>query len=1080
MTRDITEQERMLEALRDSDGQQRALMDAFPGLIAVIDQDFVYTYVNQRQARLLGKPALEIVGRHMRDILGEQGFAENAIEVARAARGERAVAERHYAATADRPRVDLQITHVMGAAGSATLQRYYAFGVDITDRKRAEEAQLQAREEAERANRAKSAFLASVSHEFRTPLNAILGFSQMLRSDGQMSQLSSDNAGEIERAGQHLLLLVNDLIDLGRVEAGHLELSLARVPVEAVINDSLSLVAPLAAQQGIRIVYSGGDARNAMVLADAVRLRQIIINLLSNAIKYNRTDGTVRVSCQRRTSTDGKNAPVVRIAVKDTGFGIPTERADGIFSAFDRLGAERGAVEGTGIGLVITKRLVNAMGGAIGYESRVDEGSTFWVDLAQAAQAPSGVRKAGSPVTRVVRPRLHKATPRVLVAEDYAPNQAVLKLQLASLGCEVDGVNDGTAALAKWSGAAYDLILTDLDMPSMDGLELARTVRLREKARGGRIPIIALSAAVLGAERAHCAEAGMDDLLTKPISLEGLAAMLERWLGGAPRAVAAQPLAAGADSNAAIGEPATAILDVDHLYRVLGRISTTQARALLATFMDAAQSGLTDLAEGSRSRAALVREMHRQQSSARTVGALRYAELALGIEQQARTEGVPVDIVQDVRRLEKALALVRQEVLHLDSAEPTSAPAPLVPDPSGAAMCSSVLVVDDDPVVLMQMQQMLASIGVAEVLSARNGVEAILRMSRRKEPLEVVVCDLNMPEMDGVEMIRRFGQSGFRGGLILMSGADEQLMTTVGKLAELQGLTVLGQIHKPATPEAMRGLLRLASSVPIDRQPVRSGSVLTPDAIRAGIAASEFSVWLQPKVNAETLEPVGVEALARWRQKDGSYVPPDLFIVVAERSGIIGELSGVLLAQALQQGARLHAAGFLLTVSINLSALWLDDLNLPDLMLRSVLAVKLTPADIILEVTETGVTKDLAIALDVLTRLRLKGFGLSIDDFGIGYSSFEQLGRIPFTEMKLDRSFVNRGTQDSAARAILESSMAMAQKLKLTTVAEGVETEGELELMRDLGCDNVQGYLIAKPMPADELIAWLQRHRVEG
>ena len=394
-------------------------------------------------------------------------------------------------------------------------------------------------------------------------------------------------------------------------------------------------------------------------------------------------------------------------------------------------------------------------------------------------------------------------------------------------------------------------------------------------------------------------------------------------------------------------------------------------------------------------------------------------------------------------------------------------------------MCSSVLVVDDDPVVLMQMQQMLGGIGVADVLSARNGVEAILLMSRRKTPLDVVVCDLNMPEMDGVEMIRRFGQSGFRGGLILMSGADEQLITTVAKLAELQGLKVLGQIHKPATPDAMRDLLRLAPSAPVDRQPVALGSVLTPDAIRAGIAADEFSVWLQPKVNAETLEPTGVEALARWRRKDGSYVPPDLFIVVAERAGIIDELSGVLLAHALQQGARLHAAGFPLNISVNLSALWLDDLSLPDLMLRSVRAVKLSPADIILEVTETGVTKDLAIALDVLTRLRLKGFGLSIDDFGIGYSSFEQLGRIPFTEMKLDRSFVNRGTQDSAARAILESSMAMAQKLELTTVAEGVETESELELMRDLGCESVQGYLIARPMPVEELILWLQRRRDE-
>jgi EAL domain-containing protein (putative c-di-GMP-specific phosphodiesterase class I) len=311
-----------------------------------------------------------------------------------------------------------------------------------------------------------------------------------------------------------------------------------------------------------------------------------------------------------------------------------------------------------------------------------------------------------------------------------------------------------------------------------------------------------------------------------------------------------------------------------------------------------------------------------------------------------------------------------------------------------------------------------------------------------------------------------------------MSGANDQLLTTVRKLAELQGLTVLGQIHKPVTPEAMQALLRNTSAVPAERRLVSRGIVATPEVIRAGIAADEFSVWLQPKVNARTLEPVGVEALARWRQADGSYVPPDLFIVVAEREGIIGELSRVLVAKALKEGARLHAAGFPLKISVNLSAMWLDDLNLPDLMLQSVLAVKLVPADIILEVTETGVAKDMAIALDVLTRLRLKGFGLSIDDFGIGYSSFEQLGRIPFTEMKLDRSFVSRGSKDSAAHAILESSMDMACKLELVTVAEGVETQAELELMRDLGCDAVQGYLIAKPMPIDELIQWLRQHTV--
>lgn len=1083
VTRDISAQVQALEARRASDGQQRALMDAFPGYVSVIDQDFVYTYVNARTASLFGVPVDAMVGQHALRFVGEQRYLQTRQQIERLREGQNVVGERHYEAAAHRPEVYLQVTHVLGAKGQRGLQRYYAFGVDITDLKRAEEGLRAAKDEAERANRAKSAFLASVSHELRTPLNAILGFSQLLRAQAQLSPLAGDNAGEIERAGHHLLSLVDDLIDLGGVEAGQLELTMAPVAVESVINESLSMVAPLAANQGIRIVFEGGDARHAVVSADAVRLRQIIINLLSNAIKYNRPDGTVRVSCAYQGSESTEGSAAVRIAVRDTGLGIEPAMVSRVFSAFERLGAERGQIEGTGIGLAISRRLVSAMGGRIGFDSRVHEGSTFWIDLPVfQPSAPTGL-------TQGVRPMLSGAgrVPRVLVAEDYGPNQAVLMQQLRVIGCEVDVVNDGVAALALWKERHYALILSDLDMPRMGGHALARAIRAHARdPQGERVPIIAISAAVVAGERGRCIASGMDDMLTKPISLEALRAMVQRWLK--PQEGLFEPANADADAAPVVADSHTReqpesepVLDLAALYQVLGRVSTDKARALIATFVVSADAGLRALAQPGQGKAQVAREMHRQIASARTVGAMRYARLALALEQVARMHDAG-QWAAPLRDLQHALEQVRMQAGELEHQEAMSLPVPLDAqmqgETPGDALVASVLVVDDDPVVLMQMQQMLATIGVQQVLTARDGVQAIALMGSNSAPVDVVVCDLNMPEMDGVEMIRRFGQSGFHGALVLMSGADEQLLTTVGNLAQLQGLTVLGQVQKPATPQRMRTLLRrTVAAAGGGQQESGPGSPTTPLAILAGIRDQAFSIWFQPKVDAHSLEPVGAEALARWRQADGSFISPNLFIVAAERAGIIGQLSGVLLQLALREAAAMRAAGYPMAISLNLSALWLDDLNLPDLLLRSALEQGLRPADITFEVTETGVTKDIAIALDVLTRLRLKGFGLSIDDFGIGYSSFEQLGRIPFTEMKLDRSFVQRSTHDAAARAILESSMAMAGKLMLRTVAEGVETEGELQLMRELGFDEVQGYLIARPMPRDELLRWLRERR---
>ena len=268
-----------------------------------------------------------------------------------------------------------------------------AWFYDITERKRTEEELIRyrhhleklvetrtaeldaARIVAESANRTKSEFLSSMSHELRTPLNAILGYAQLFSMNPDLSDDIKEQARDIENAGRHLLALINDMIDLSRIEAGKMELSVEPVSVRAVTADAMAMVASLAETHGIGLVDVDCAGREDMVVhADNIRLRQVLINLLSNAIKYNRPHGSVRLACQAR---DGK----VRISVADTGLGIPADKQSRIFNSFDRLGRETGAVEGTGIGLVITKRIVEAMGGSIGFDSTAGLGSTFWVEL---------------------------------------------------------------------------------------------------------------------------------------------------------------------------------------------------------------------------------------------------------------------------------------------------------------------------------------------------------------------------------------------------------------------------------------------------------------------------------------------------------------------------------------------------------------------------------------------------------------------------------------------------------------------------------------------------------------------------
>src|SRR5512139_78923 len=1042
------ESEATAQALQQSELRYRSMLESTSDWVWEVDTHGVFTFASNKVRDLLGYAPEEVVGKTPFDFMPPAearhvGWAFRDITVNRWPFSGLENVNLHR----DGREVVLETSGVPIFDAAGNYRGYRGIDRDITARRQEQDALLRAKEAAEASSHAKSLFLSSISHELRTPLNAILGHAQLLAMQEGMPEPASISAEEIMQAGNSLLLLVNCVIELAEIESGGVEMQTEALAVSGVMDDCLAHNATAARVRRIPLDCAVSCDR-CLVMADRHALLQVLNHLVANAIKYNHDGGQVSLGC--RALDNGR----IRLSVTDTGPGIaPADRAH-LFVPFDRLGAEKGQISGAGIGLAISQRLVEAMSGSIGVDSPPGGGSTFWVELPAAA---TGTACAGC----TPAPALRKgglAGARVLVAEDYVPNQTILQLQLTTLGCQADLADDGAAALEKWRAGGHDLILADLNMPVMGGLALARAVRAHEADSGRHTPIVCITAADHADELAQCREAGIDDVLAKPIALDALRGKLARWLGEAASDAAA-PQASG-----------DAVLDLDCLYQVLGEVNVEQGRALVATFLRTAAEGLQQLASAPAG-AAVAREMHKQKSSARTVGALRYAALAGALEQAAKQDH-GAGLAAPLAELREALGEVEAAYagLRADAGRAALQPLPL-------AGHGALLVVDDDPVVLQQMAAMLATLGVAEVLTASNGMDALRLLNERNGSVEALVCDLNMPGMDGVELIRLFGRSGYRGGLVLMSGADEKVLSTVGKLADLQGLRVLGQVQKPVTPEQMTGLLSRRGKPRPRKRPASAPLEASPQAIRDGIARDEFTVWFQPKVDAGTLMPVGVEALARWQHPLHGILSPDVFIGVAEREGLVGELSQILASKALMEGARLHEAGFRLSIAVNLSGLWLDDLQLPDFMLATTQAAGLRPADLILEVTETGVMKELTTALDVLTRLRLKGFGLSIDDFGIGYSSFEQLDRIPFTELKLDRSFVHKGSTDATARAILQGSMDMARRMALATVAEGVETDADLELVRAMGCDRVQGYLIAAPMPTAELIAWLRAGR---
>jgi EAL domain-containing protein (putative c-di-GMP-specific phosphodiesterase class I)/AmiR/NasT family two-component response regulator len=402
----------------------------------------------------------------------------------------------------------------------------------------------------------------------------------------------------------------------------------------------------------------------------------------------------------------------------------------------------------------------------------------------------------------------------------------------------------------------------------------------------------------------------------------------------------------------------------------------------------------------------------------------------------------------------------------------------MVPPASSSAI-ASLLVVDDNIVQRIQVVALCRELGIEMIYEAGSGAEALALLSMLVLPPDIALVDLEMPGMDGVELIESLHERGLSIPLVVVSSREVVLINTVETMARNLGIPVVAGIRKPLRREALAAAF---DSWDRERAPLDddTGHVpalpIAPEELEAAIASGAIAVHYQPKVDMARGVVCGVEALARWTHPVHGEIRPDHFVQLAEREGMIHALTLSVLRQAFGVAALWNERGLQLTMAVNLSPRLLEDPALVRELSALLDEHGLEAHQVVLEITESSVVDCMGVALGVLARLRLKGFGLSIDDYGTGFSSMQQLARIPFSELKIDRGFVHGAHQRTNLRVILQSALDMSRQLGLVTVAEGIETLADWQLVRDSGCGVGQGFLVSPAMPAPALPDWVAQH----
>lgn len=386
-----------------------------------------------------------------------------------------------------------------------------------------------------------------------------------------------------------------------------------------------------------------------------------------------------------------------------------------------------------------------------------------------------------------------------------------------------------------------------------------------------------------------------------------------------------------------------------------------------------------------------------------------------------------------------------------------------------------VLIIDDQRFQRTYLMRVLREIGVQEIYEACNGQKALDILGEIESPVDLIISDIDMPKMDGLEFLRWLGRIAPRTKILIHSVLEQSLLQSVEAMAVEYGLTPIGQLADPVTFDSLTiALERAQLHLPNGSQDTPLVSV---SDVQEGMRQEEFEPWFQPKIDLRQGRVIGVEALLRWRRKDHVMLP-SRFLPVLEESNLLMECTLRVAARAAECVALILNKSQDFTVGVNVTPTLLDDPNFARALSATLVDNGAKPEHIIIEVSETALVQNQGAMLENLARLRMHGFRISLDDFCTGYSSMARLARSPFSEVKIDRSFVSRMYPGNREWMMIESTIALARRLGLHTVAEGVENERQLDALKHFGCDSAQGFLIAQPMPFLELMHWIERDEV--